>query len=812
MKIAVFTHHIGSNGLRPSGQYGGGELLTFGWLKALSEYYEVMAVVPNGVYPGFDNAIEYGIDLSGIDWRPIGDSADWIRKYDVLINISHSSMMPPIAKRNIMVVMFPQYPQWDTSGYDTIISISQFTADWVKKYWGRESTVIYPPLPVADTISKIRTDEKVNNILAIGRFFNVPHGNNKSHTALVSAFQGMYRPDTSLTFVGSVQDTSYLNEVKRAVGGDKRIHFYHDLNRKAYLELLGKSRFLWHAAGYETIKPSSKEHFGIIAVEALAAGVQPFVYNDGGIIEIKGTQAWNTTAQLSELTVEALDNGPMLKTERLQKLAMTFDINRVKTAILKVIEDNNVVLYQKPEQGKVYAGDPEPKDIKVAIFGDDPNITTGFATVSRAITKGLLAKGFRVAVLGIQNPIIGKGRLVPEDMKRIFNEAVFDKDNHTAQQMQQSFYDKLADIELCTTWRGCPHDGSGFDLIPQFMEVEKPDVVFINYDPGNIRNILDKLRDTKHNAPIVAYVPIEGSPVIPQYIDLLRTIKVMNGEPILYTHWGIEAVKKANGPASLKSVYHGADHENFRQLDPETRKALRTAVGWGDKKVMMFVGRNKRTKGIDTLLQTAKLLKEQGRDDIVWYIHTHVWDVMPNSSMPLDQLVRIYGIADRVFFPDINHQVYGIPYDKPASYGTIEEGDSIRKIYQTNLNSLSMIERYNIADVFVNASEIEGHGLPYLEAMGCGLPVISVDDKAVQQEILADAAMYVPAHHFDVFHTGARLAQANPSDIAKAIVELTGNDVLYNEMKQAGLKRYQNFKWDKTVDVIAKTILERYTV
>jgi len=810
MKIAVFTHHIGSSGLRPSGQYGGGELLTFGWLKALSEYYEVMAVVQNGVYPGFDNAIEYGIDLSKIDWRPIGDSADWIRKYDVLINISHSSFMPPIAKRNIMLVMFPQYPQWDISGYDTVIGISDFTSKWIKNYWGREATTIYPPLPVQDIISKAQLDDKMNNIMAIGRFFNVPHGNNKSHTNLISAFQGMYRPDASLTFVGSVQDRNYYNEVRQAAGNDKRIRFYHDLNREAYLALLSKSRFLWHAAGFETLKPASKEHFGIIAVEALAAGVQPFVFNDGGIVEIDGVKPWNTTAELSELTVQALEGQMSLKPETMQKRAMRFDIDRIKTDILKVVEDENVVLYPKPEQGKVYSGDPKPSDIKVGIFGDDPNITTGFGAVSRAITKGLIAKGFRVANLGIQNPMTGKTRLVPEDMKRIFNEAVFDKNNHTASQMQQAFYDKLANTELSTTWRGCAHDPSGFGLIGQFMDVEQPDVVFINYDPGNIRNILDKLRDTKKSAPIVAYVPIEGSPVIPQYIDLLRTIKVMNGEPILYTRYGQKAVKEANGP-DLKFAYHGADHADFRKFDAEHRKQLRLAVGWQNKKVMMFVGRNKRTKGIDTLLQTARLLKDKGRDDIVWYIHTHVWDAMPNSSMPLDQLVHIYGVADRVFFPDINHQVYGIPYDEPASYGQIDENDSLDKIYRTNLNSLSMIERYNIADAFINASELEGHGLPYIEAMGCGLPIISIDDKAVQQEILGEAAMYVPAHHFDVFHTGARLAQGSPKDFAGAILELVSNQALYNEMQAKSLKRYQDFKWQNTVDTIAQAIMERYT-
>jgi glycosyltransferase involved in cell wall biosynthesis len=1213
MDIAVFAHHVGSQGLKPSGQYGGGELLTFGWLSALQKYYNVMTVVPNGVYPAFDSAYEYGIDLSGIDWRPVGDTADWIRKYDCLINISHSSYMPPICQRNIMVTMFPQQPDWDTSGYDTICAISQFSADWIKRYWGREAKVVYPLLPVQDTIDRIEQAgyEKQNNIVAIGRFFNVPWGNNKSHSTLISAFQGMYKGDWALTFVGSVQDQKYLQEVKQAANGDQRIKFFRDLKREQYLELLGKSRFLWHAAGYEATKPSSMEHFGIIAVEAQAAGTQPFVFNGGGIVEIPGVIPWDTPAQLSEYTVVEIEKptpNPM------QENALTFDIERNTERLLEIIEDPQVVVVPKPEQAKIYVGDPHPNDIKVGVISDDPNITTGFGAVSRAVVKGLIKRGFRVAAMGIQNPIVGKTKLVPEDIRRIFGEVVNNPQLPTAKMMTRVFEEKLSELELCTTWRGCSHDPSGFDMIEQFLKIEKPDVLYINYDPGNIRNILNGIQDAHVDIPIVAYVPIEGSPVIPQYIEMLRTIKVMNGEPIVYTYAGQRAVMEAGGPkcrvahhgcfsgdtlitlsdgskkridrivadkdhsvlgthngnpviscvydwmtipmmdshilkitfdtgdtlrvtrdnlvftqdgwikandlvvgsrcgiintstphangdydaksknmdqrrgelvegqlsyndsnrfekvigenlalnkkkgaktgliqgnkkssqkmdqkrlglaqvelplsgsrkdrislrAKMESnsnssqenggsqnklrrvskvnrskaktnigrlglfgwnnrwrrsfdvikkqskkwfcfvskdrggkskqgfdgldsfvssclcslrqwcriwvgvvlpsadnwvqgnscikwyssiyenkkrkmqdsdfflrkkngfgesgtvfrtrfrglpedektklkkgfsvswgvitnieldhesivydlktstsnfvanniVVHNCDHAPFRMLDPETRKQLKIACGWGNKKVMMFVGRNKRTKGFGTLLKTARILKDMGRDDIVWYLHTWVWDQMPNSSMPLDQWAKQYGIADRVMFPEIQHQVYGIPYDEPATHPHIDENelaqmseqDAARKLARIAFNSLSLIERYGIATAFINASEVEGHGLTYLEAMGCGVPVISVDDQGVQQEVIGDAALYVPVKHWDDFHTGARLAQGDPQDFARAIIDLVDNQDLYNEMQQKALERYQQFKWDKTIDIIAKAIIERYVV
>ena len=46
-----------------------------------------------------------------------------------------------------------------------------------------------------------------------------------------------------------------------------------------------------------------------------------------------------------------------------------------------------------------------------------------------------------------------------------------------------------------------------------------------------------------------------------------------------------------------------------------------------------------------------------------------------------------------------------------------------------------MIGRYNMADVYVDVASIEGFCLPLYEAMRCGVPVISVRDNFVRQEV-----------------------------------------------------------------------------
>ena len=71
---------------------------------------------------------------------------------------------------------------------------------------------------------------------------------------------------------------------------------------------------------------------------------------------------------------------------------------------------------------------------------------------------------------------------------------------------------------------------------------------------------------------------------------------------------------------------------------------------------------------------------------------------------------------------------------------------------------------YRSADLLVSASRSEAFGLVYLEALACGLPVVTQDD-AVRREVLADAACYVDSEDPAAWaaQMEAALAASNPS-------------------------------------------------
>ena len=89
---------------------------------------------------------------------------------------------------------------------------------------------------------------------------------------------------------------------------------------------------------------------------------------------------------------------------------------------------------------------------------------------------------------------------------------------------------------------------------------------------------------------------------------------------------------------------------------------------------------------------------------------------------------------------------------------------------------------YNGADLFVYPSFYEGFGLPPLEAMACGCPVVTSNTSSLP-EVVGDAGLMVDPHR--------------PEELAEAMGRVLDDSGLRSELRERGLRRAAEFSWQR---------------
>jgi len=231
------------------------------------------------------------------------------------------------------------------------------------------------------------------------------------------------------------------------------------------------------------------------------------------------------------------------------------------------------------------------------------------------------------------------------------------------------------------------------------------------------------------------------------------------GRIIAVSHHTRDALVRLGYDANkIDVVYMGVDQSVYRPRERGVAEGvLRKYRIPRDRPIVLFVGSEHPRKNIPGLLRAfAQIRRETGA------VLVKVGEPRQPQRQSLIDLAQSLGIADSVVFLDLEAEE-----DMPLLY--------------------------SIAKVVVLASFYEGFGLPPLEAMACGTPVV-VSKTTSLREVVGDAGLMVDPNQ--------------PREISAAVFRVLTNPTVHEDLRTRGLERSSRFGWSQTVAGIVRSYEE----
>ncbi len=116
-----------------------------------------------------------------------------------------------------------------------------------------------------------------------------------------------------------------------------------------------------------------------------------------------------------------------------------------------------------------------------------------------------------------------------------------------------------------------------------------------------------------------------------------------------------------------------------------------------------------------------------------------------------------------------------------------------RILFSGAVHETELAAYYRGAVALVFPSLLEGFGIPVVEAMACGIPVLTSNITSLP-EVAGDAALLIDPYEID--------------SLAHGIEQITQDQTLRNNLINAGLQRAKLFSWDKTVNKVQQVLNE----
>lgn len=211
---------------------------------------------------------------------------------------------------------------WDRVAADRVdyfLANSQYIAKRIKKYYQRDSIVVYPPVDIEKF--KIAPKEKIGDYyLFVSRLVSY-----KKCDLVIEAFNDLKLP---LKIIGTGPDKKYLQKMAK-----NNIEFLGFLSDESMKKYYSEAKAFVFAA---------EEDFGIVPVEAMASGRPVIAFKDGGVAEtvvegVTGTFFAEQTPQCLIGAVKDFDSGKF-NPETIRRHAEKFSRERFKKEFKETVD------------------------------------------------------------------------------------------------------------------------------------------------------------------------------------------------------------------------------------------------------------------------------------------------------------------------------------------------------------------------------------------------------------------------------------------------------------------------------------------
>jgi glycosyltransferase involved in cell wall biosynthesis len=258
---------------------------------------------------------------------------------------------------------------------------------------------------------------------------------------------------------------------------------------------------------------------------------------------------------------------------------------------------------------------------------------------------------------------------------------------------------------------------------------------------------------TVHDLAFLFY-PDAAMPSLHHYLNVLVPRSVQQADHLVADshHTAYDLQEQWRVPAERVTVVQGAvDHARFRPVaDADALAAVRRRYGIGDRPFVLALSRLEPRKNFVRLIEAFHAARQEAS-------LPHRLAIAGGKGWLFDAIfakVEELGLQEHVLFT-----------------GFVDEAD---------LPAL-----YSAAEFFAYPSLYEGFGLPVVEALACGAPVLAADNSCLP-EAGGSGAYYVKAEEVE--------------SIAQGLIQLASDGELRARLRTAGLAHAATFTWQRSAE------------